>query len=311
LEKAYASPDSQFLKLSDGTRIHYRDLGPKDAPAIILVHGFSASLHTWEDWTESLKADYRVISLDLPGHGLSRCLAAEDVSVEQFVDVVDQTATHLGAQSFTLVGSSMGGHTAWSYALKFPEKLDALVLVGASGWPKAEGDDDNGPLVFKLLEYRMARALMKDIDMSGLIRSGLEDSFVDQSFVTDTMVQRYSSLSRAPCHREAILSLTRARSDRQVATTQALSQITIPTLILHGTDDNLVPVSAAEKFKTAIPHASVQIYERVGHVPQEEVANESLIDLKAFLDTHLKGDEPEAMEQATPVNLETIETGRN
>lgn len=285
LEKVYANQDSQFLTLNGEARLHYRDVGPRDAPAIVLVHGFSASLHTWEDWATDLKQDYRVISLDLPGHGLTRCPDVSKMGITQFVSAVDQTLIALGADKFTLVGNSMGGATAWNYTLAHPDKVDAMVLVDASGWPEAAEDSESEPFVFKLLANPLARSVMKDLDLSSLIRSGLEDSFTNQSLVTDEMVKRYASLGRAPCHREAILKLMSGDNPRPIASKETLAAITAPTLILHGSDDNLVPVGDAIRFDEAIPNTQRVIYENVGHLPQEEVASQSVSDLRDFLTT--------------------------
>ena len=67
LELAYSVPNSEFVTLDNGMKLHFTDTGPRDHPVIVLVHGFSASLHTWEAWKEDLEDDYRVITLDLPG----------------------------------------------------------------------------------------------------------------------------------------------------------------------------------------------------------------------------------------------------
>jgi pimeloyl-ACP methyl ester carboxylesterase len=287
LESLYANAESKFMPMGESGRIHYRDVGPRDAPILVLVHGFSASLHTWEPWVSDLRQDYRVVSLDLPGHGLSGCLDVAETGVPQFIDVIDHVTEELGIEHFTLVGNSMGGHTAWNYALAHPEKLDGLVLVDASGWPKSDEEDESSPIVFKLLANPLARSVMKDLDMSGLIRSGLEDSFVDQSLVTDGMVQRYAALGRAPCHREAILNLMTDRSGRIGASDAGLAPIKTPTLILQGEEDNLVPAEHGKKFNAAINGSELKLYANVGHLPQEEATGHSLADLRAFLSSRV------------------------
>ena len=287
LESMYANTESRFMPMGGDMRVHYRDVGPRNAPVLVLVHGFSASLHTWEPWVQGLRKDYRVVSLDLPGHGLSRCLDVSQTGIPQFVDTIDHVTRELGIERFTLAGSSMGGHTAWNYALAHPDRLDGLVLVDASGWPKSGDEADSSPLVFKLLANPLARSVMKDLDMTGMIRSGLEDSFVDQALVTEDMVQRYAALGRAPCHRDAILNLMADRNGRTEASAGALSAITVPTLILQGEQDNLVPASHGEKFHAAIPGSVLKLYPDVGHVPQEEIPDQSLADLRDFLSTQV------------------------
>ena len=283
LETAYATPQSQYLVLGDGQKIHYRDQGNRDGDVLVLVHGFSASLHTWQNWEHELADTYRVISLDLPGHGLTRGFDLEQIDIEGFVWVVDQLADALDLEQFTLVGSSMGGHTAWSYALEQGERLDSLVLVGAAGWPTLPGEDEDQSLVFQLLDIPIARTLMKDLDVTALIRSGLEDSFVDERFVTEDMVQRYAALNRAPGHRAAIIHILSSRDERDLATNERLAGLDVPVFVMHGRGDNLIPYTHGEAFGAAIPGSKLIIYDNVGHLPQEEIARQSAADLRAFL----------------------------
>jgi len=283
LETAYANEASEFMTLKDGLKVHYRDEGLIDGPTIVLVHGFSASLHTWEGWVKGLKTDHRVISLDLPAHGLTRAPDEYPVTIDQFVKVVDELTAYLGAESFVLAGSSMGGNTAWEYALAHPDKLDGLVLVGASGWPESDDEAGGDPLIFQLMANPVARWLLKDLDMTILIRGGLEDSFVDTSFVTEEMVNRYASMSRAPGHRDGILRMMSDPGNRRLATTDMMAQIKVPTLILHGDGDKLVPVEGGRKFAQTISGSSLVIYDDVGHLPQEETLQQTLLDLRNFL----------------------------
>jgi len=281
LETVYTSPSSEFLTLSDGVKIHYRDEGLEDGNVLVLTHGFAASLHTWEPWVERLGERYRIVSLDLPGHGLSRNPSAAKMNPGYFGETIAEMTAQLGIDEFVLVGNSMGGATAWQFALEYPERLEGLVLVAASGWP-SEVDEDQ-PLIFRLLGNPVARALLKDLDTSGLVKSGLEGSFFDPSFATDEMIERYVSLARAPGHRDGILAMTTQRDDRVTATPELVSQITVPTLILHGQEDNVVPSDGAGKFAAAIDGAEVIVYERVGHLPQEEIADLSSENLEDFL----------------------------
>ena len=109
----YGGEPSQFVLLASGQKIHLRDEGPKDAPAIVLLHGSAADLHTWEPWVEVLSQDYRVIRFDQVGHGLTGPDAGGDYSLDNFVADIDEVADVMGLEQFVLGGSSMGGsHTA-------------------------------------------------------------------------------------------------------------------------------------------------------------------------------------------------------
>ncbi len=282
LDSIYTSSGSRFLDLGGEVRIHFRDAGPRDAPVIVLVHGFSASLHTWEPWVDGLKKDYRVITLDLPGHGLSGCIDNDAIGTTQFVETIDRVTRALDVDRFVLAGNSMGGGAAWNYALTYPERVSGLVLIDAAGWPPEGEQAQARPLAFRLLDYKLTRQVMAGLDLSALIRSGLRDSFADPALVTDEMVDRYSALSRAPCHREAMAVLSSGEG-RVPATQERLAAITAPTLVMHGEEDRVIPVAHGVKFSEAIRGADLKIYQGVGHLPQEEIPEVSLNDLRAFI----------------------------
>lgn len=281
LEGLYTSQNSQFMTLEDGLKVHYRDEGQRNGKTLVLVHGFAASLHTWEPWVERLKDEYRVISLDLPGHGLSRNPAPEKMNVPYFAETVGEVASKLGAENYVIVGNSMGGATAWQFALSREKCIDGLVLIAASGWQEQQITGER-PLVFRLLANKYARAVVKDFDLKALIRGGLQKSFIDQSYVTEDMVARFAYLARAPEHRSGILALM-SGEERMPASAANLAAITVPTLILQGDADVVVAPSGAPKFHNAIAGSELVVYTQVGHVPQEEVADQSVADLRDFL----------------------------
>ncbi len=282
LEAKYTSSDSKFLTLNTGEKVHYHDFGDKSAPVVLLVHGFASSLLTWSDWTGELSLDYRVISVDLPGHGLTRVNEETSLSVPGMVDFLDNFTQQLGVKSFYLVGSSMGGNTAWNFAIAQPERLNGLVLVSASGLPP-EGKNKDAPFVFTLIRNPITGPLMVDLDITPLIRDGIEKSFYDQSLVTDDMVNRYAEFARAPGHRKALLALASREDPELSGHVEKLKTLNVPTLILVGDHDNLVPPADAKRFSQLIHGSTLIEYENVGHLPQEEIPVQSLKDTKAFL----------------------------
>jgi pimeloyl-ACP methyl ester carboxylesterase len=283
LAAQYESAASRYVDLPGGVRMHYRDEGQPNGPPLLLIHGFSASLHTWEPWVQRLGDDYRVISIDLPGHGLTRAPAGYQASIEAFRDAVHEFATQQGLEHFALAGSSMGGNVAWEYALAQPERVDALILVDASGWEdtRAEGAED--PEVFKLLRNPVLGPLLRDLDNTRLIRQGLEAGFVDANLVDDAMVERYSLLSRAPGHRDILLQMTLGFRARNYATPERLAALDTPALILSGDTDRLVPPAHAQQFHDAIRGSQLVIFEATGHIPQEERPDESADAVREFM----------------------------
>ncbi|MCR6644971.1 MAG: alpha/beta hydrolase [Terricaulis sp.] len=284
LAAEYESAASRYVDLPGNVRMHYRVEGSSDAraPTLLLVHGFSASLHTWEPWVARLGDTYRIISLDLPGHGLTRAPAGYQANINAYRDIVDQFVRAQRLDRFVLAGSSMGGNVAWEYALAYPNRIDGLILVGASGWEDTRFADQEPP-VFRLLRSPLGPLVMQ-LESTPMIRQGLEASFYDPAFVTDAMVTRYARLARAPGHREILLQMTTGR--RAYASPERLIALaSLPVLILHGDTDRLVPPEHGQQFADAISGSTLVMYENVGHIPQEEIADRSAADVRAFVDT--------------------------
>jgi len=284
LAAKYESAASRYVDLPGNVRLHYRDQGAIDpaAPTLLLIHGFSASLHTWEPWVARLGDTYRIVSLDLPGHGLTSAPAGYQASIEAYSDLIETFARAQNLSRFIIAGSSMGGNAAWRYALAHPERVESLILVGASGWEDTRYSDSE-PTVFKLLRSPAGPLLMQ-LDNTRFIRQGLEASFYDPAFVDDAMVTRYAELARAPGHRDILLQMSTGR--RVYATPEMLAPLAaMPVLVLQGDTDRLVPAEHGRNFANAISSSTLVMYENVGHIPHEEIADRSAADVRAFIDT--------------------------
>jgi pimeloyl-ACP methyl ester carboxylesterase len=289
LAAKYESAASRYAELPGGIRMHYRDEGQPNGPPLLLIHGFSASLHTWEPWVERLGDDFRIISVDLPGHGLTRAPAGYAASIEAFRDAVHSFTVQQGLEHFALAGSSMGGNVAWEYALAHPDQVGALILVDASGWQDTRAEAADEPQTFKLLRNPVLSPLLRDLDNTRLVRGGLEASFVDTSLVTDAMVERYSELSRAPGHRDILLQMTLGFRSRNYATPERLAALHMPVLILTGDTDRLVPPAHARQFNEAIRGSRLVSFQATGHIPQEERTDESATAVREFLTQVVEG----------------------
>jgi pimeloyl-ACP methyl ester carboxylesterase len=283
LEAQYANSASHYLDLSGGVRVHYRDQGNPQGPVIVLVHGFSASLHTWEPWVQRLGDRYRIITLDLPGHGLTRAPADYRSSTEAQAAVVAQTTKALGVKNFILGGNSMGGGVAWTFAALHPEQIKGLVLVNSVGLPQ-EGANAKSPLAFKLLRYPLFRALGQTLDTSSLVAAGLRGAFYDKAMVDQAMIDRYVALGRAEGHRAIILNAQANRKVRSEGEVRALlGALKMPVLVMHGQEDEIIAVAQGQALAAAIPGSTIILYPKVGHIPMEEVADRSALDLDAWL----------------------------
>jgi pimeloyl-ACP methyl ester carboxylesterase len=287
LAERYENAASRYVDLPSGVRMHYRDQG--QGPILVLIHGFSASLHTWEPWVERLATgedrinDYRVISIDLPGHGLTSAPEGYEASIDAYRDVVAEFVQSQNLQRFALAGSSMGGNVAWEYALAHPEQVEALILVDASGWQETRAEFADDPPAFKLLRNPVLGPLVRDLDSTRLIRGGLEASFGDPALVDDAMVTRYAEMARAPGHRDILLQMTLGFRSRNFATPERLMPLRMPVLVLSGDQDRIVPVDHARQFNQAITGSELVLFEGIGHIPQEEAADDSAMAVHEFL----------------------------
>ena len=284
LEARYATTASHFVDLPGGLHVHYRDEGNASGPVLVLVHGYSASAADWDAWASRLGDAYRIVAIDLPGHGLTRAPKGYKASTDGFVATVDALATRLALPKFVIAGNSMGGGVAWNYVLAHPDRVSGLVLVDSVGWPaqpKSADEDKKGALIFKLLSNPIARPIIKNLDNRPFAKQGLESAFIDKSLVTPALVDRYTDLSRAPGHRDILLEIQQA--PHNVATPERLAAIHVPTLIIFGQEDHLIPAEDGKKFAASIPGSTLILYPGVGHVPMEQIPDKSATDLRAWL----------------------------
>jgi pimeloyl-ACP methyl ester carboxylesterase len=279
LEAKYADAASHFVDLPGGYHVHYRDAGDPNQPLLVLLHGFGDSFTSWEGWVRQLNTQFRIISLDFPGHGLTRAPADSRLSAEGLADFVDAFAAKLALPKFAVAGNSMGGGVAWQLAVRHPDRVDALILVDAAGFPN-EKPPGEVPLAFKILRYPIGRALLRNIDSRPLIEQGLKTDVYDKSLITPFIVDRWAEFQRAPGHRAILMSVNLGSP---AATADLVSAIMAPTLILWGENDPLIEPAAAKKFAAAIPAARLITYSNVGHLPQIEIPQRSAADVAAFL----------------------------
>ena len=287
----YGGANAAFAAGPAGQRIHYRDQGKRGAPAIILLHGSNASLHTWEPLVRRLGGDYRVVTLDLPGHGLTGATPDRDYGADGMIAAVDVVAARLGLDHFVLGGNSMGGWAAWRYALARPEHVDALLLIDAAGMPLRAGEKRPASNIgFRLLEYPFGRWLAMRITPRALVEQSLRGSVARQEIVDDAMIDRYWELLRFPGNRQA--TALRARADREPEMAARVGEIAAPTLILFGQQDRLINPSAARTFHERIAGSEVVLLDGVGHLPMEEAPDATAAAIADFLKRRLPASPP-------------------
>jgi pimeloyl-ACP methyl ester carboxylesterase len=275
LEKTYGSPKNAYVSAL-GVNLHYQDTGPsKNAIPILFLHGFGASLQTWETWAQALSEDYRVISVDLPGFGLTGEDPSGIYTDQRSVEVLEAFLKELKIAKVVLVGNSMGGKFAWQFAARYPNQVSKLVLISPDGYasPGIEyGKKPDVPAIADLYRYFFSKTFLV---------MNLEPAYANPKTLNDALVNRYYDLMLAPGVRGAIL----ARMQQTVLQdpVPSLASIQIPTLLIWGEKDAFIPISNSNDYLKVMPNAKRVSLPNIGHLPQEEQPSIGLQVLKEFL----------------------------
>jgi pimeloyl-ACP methyl ester carboxylesterase len=278
----WAPPPSDFIEVR-GQIVHLRDEGPRDdAQPLVLIHGTSASLHTWEGWVHTLKGQRRVITFDLPGFGLTGPFGGQyspdDYHGDTYARFVFDLLDALQVQRAVVGGNSLGGEVAWRMAVMAPERVAALVLVDAAGPPFTPQSVPAGwilarvPVVNRVTEWVLPRSL---------VAQGLAGVYGDPAKVTPELVDRYFELTLRDGNRRALGQRLRQAANGEQA--ERIAGIRQPTLILWGGRDRLIPPAVGRLFAQQIPGSRLVVFDDLGHVPQEEDPQRTVAPVKAFL----------------------------
>jgi len=272
LEARYQASADDHVAV-EGMRVHVRDAG--SGPTLVLIHGFGSSLHSWDAWAADLSRDHRVVRLTLPGHGLTGPDPTGDYSDARSLAVIDAVLTAKGVERATLVGNSLGGLLAFKYAAAHPDRVERLVLLAPGGFPNpgySFGQKTEVPGPMRLLPYSLPESM---------VRQALTAMYADPARLSDATVDRTRDLMRAPGVRQALVD----RLGQLVLEDPVplLNRIQVPTLVIWGEQDVMVPYAHAEKFMQALPNATLVSWPDMGHIPQEEDPARSLDVLRAFL----------------------------
>lgn len=271
LEAAYPGE----FRTVGGVRLRLRDSGPRGAPAVILLHGFGASLDTWEPWAQALSGRYRVIRFDLPGFGLTGADPTGDYSDARTMKIIAALMDQLKIERASLIGNSLGGRIAWNFAALHPDRVARLVLVSPDGFASpgfAYGTPAEVPLMMKVLPYVAPRSVLK---------SGLVPAYARPEALSEETVTRYRDMMLAPGVRRAILARMGQTILRDPVPT--LARIKAPTLLLWGEKDGMIPIANADDYLRVVPGATLVRLPNLGHLPFEEDPAGSLPPVERFL----------------------------
>ncbi len=277
LKEKYAFEDSKYLDI-DGMQVHYRQVG--EGQPFVMIHGFGANLWNWEDWTTIFSKDHQVITLDLPGFGLTGPRPDGDYTTDKYVNFLNRFFDKIGVDTFYLAGNSMGGGIAWNYTLAHPEQVKKLILVNSSGYPR---DSTDRKLIsgFQVLNMPIINQLVTKITPTPLLKKTVEDVYGDKSLVKEGEVEHYESMLRRTGNRQALLD---KRSSPRKQNHEDIKNIKTPTLIIWGDQDVLISYHHASQFERDIEGSKAIVYKGVGHIPMVEIAERSAKDVYIFLE---------------------------
>jgi pimeloyl-ACP methyl ester carboxylesterase len=251
-----------------GSGIHFRSLG--QGLPLIFIHGFGASMDTWRFLVKDLGHEFRLVFIDLRGHGYSARPPDSRYSIQDQADAVFGLMEHLGIKSAVLVGHSLGSGVALMAALNElsrPTRLvSKLVLLAGSAYPEQvhfSGRWLSTPFIAWLVAKLTPASL--------ITRMALRYAFYDHTKVTDSLIELYAKYQRIPGTIHALMWTVRNLIAADIDfVRRSLRQIQIPVLNILGEYDRIVPRSTAEALRNLLPQYRLEIIDGVGHVPQEE-----------------------------------------
>ncbi len=279
LKSKYAPAPSQFISVG-GLDVHYRDEGNSaDSVPLVLIHGTSSSLHTWQGWVDALKGEHRIVRFDLPGFGLTGPNATGNYSAAYYTTFTREVLEKLHISRCVIGGNSLGGDVAWRFCVEYPGIAQKLILVDAAGYPNVP---KSMPIGFRLAQIPALAPIVRYMTPRSIIEQSIQNVYADKSKVTPDLVDRYYDLTLRAGNRQALIDRMKHGypTDENYRT---ISNIAIPTLIIWGAQDGLIPEAAAERFHADLPNDTLVVLNGLGHVPMEEDPARTVAVVKAFL----------------------------
>ena len=280
LSERWAPAPSQFIEVA-GLRVHVRDEGRADSDQtpLVLLHGTSASLHTWDGWVAALASERRIIRFDMPGFGLTGPVADNDYRIARYVNTTFAVMDALGIPRAVIAGNSLGGQIALEAALAQPERVAGLVLVDSGGYPFAP---ESMPIGFRLAQISWLKPVTTRLLPRYMVAASVYDVYGDPSRVTPELIDRYYELTLRAGNRAALAErMSQLGPSEDIrARVAALTQ---PTLLMWGDQDRLIPPAVGKQMHQDIPGSSWVSFADLGHVPQEEDAERTAAAAAAFL----------------------------
>lgn len=276
LKPLYVNSESEFMPLM-GMNVHYRDQGnPNDSIPLVLIHGTSSSLHTFEEVVKRINKNRRVITLDMPAFGLTGPNATNEYSFNYYSKFLDSFLTKLNIPLCDIGGNSLGGGIAWQFTTYFPNKVRKLILIDATGYPVMNA---KGSIGFKIASTPVINNVMLFITPKALVSASLKGIYQDQTIINQEQIDRFHDMAIAQGNRKALLAMFKKGLEQEP---DKIKTIQKPTLIIWGDKDGLIPVQNAYLFNKDIKGSKLAILNNIGHVPMEEAASKTAALINEF-----------------------------
>jgi pimeloyl-ACP methyl ester carboxylesterase len=224
-----------------------------------------------------LSGKKKIIRFDLPAFGLTGPNKENTYNADVYNIFVDSVLQALHVKACIIAGNSLGGSIAWHYALYNPSRVQQLILLDASGYPKK---NEKGSLGFKIASMPIINNLLLWVTPKFLVKKSLEGVFVDKQKINEESINRYHDLLLRESNRKAALSNFKAGFTPNPV---PIKTIDIPTLIIWGDQDQLINVSNAYLFNKDIKGSQLVVLKNVGHTPMEETPTKVAAAMRTFL----------------------------
>ncbi len=278
-----ADTDSKFIEVN-GINVHYKTYGQGE-PTFILLHGFGASLFSWHEVTEPLSQFGTVIAYDRPAFGLTeRPLEWEGESPygpQAQVDIVIGLMNELGVEKAILVGNSAGGTVSMQVALQYPERVEALILVDAAVYAGGGAPSWSRPILKTPQMNHVGPLIARQLQAQGV--EFIKTAWHDPSKITPDIFEGYQKPLQIANWDKALWQLTVASEESGLV--ERLTEITMPTLVITGDDDRIVPTEQSLRLADELPNAELKVIAQSGHLPHEEKPVEFMQAVTEFLST--------------------------
>lgn len=261
----------------DGVRLNWQERG--EGPALLLVHGFGQSSYVWRFVCEAL-GEYRTITVDLKGFGASDKPVDGKYSPLDQAELVGRFVEALALENFTLIGHSFGGAVSLQLVTQYSLRLRSLVLMDSAAFPQRL------PYFMRLFRPPVLGELTTGLGPARIgAHVAMRLAYRNRHAATADAIGQYADAFASPGGRQAMLATARQMVPADMAAfTAGYGSISVPTLIIWGRQDPIVPLSVGERLARTIPGSRLEVVEDCGHCPQEERPEETVRLMREFLE---------------------------